>query len=522
MMGSRARRVVCLRRWAAGAAAALSVACASPGIPPGGPEDRDPPELLALTPDTQSVGVKGSMVVFRFNEVVNERSMPGAASTSTTGSSGATPTTGAGTGSRTGDRPRETGGMGGMGGMGEMGGMGGMNVGFGGGGSPMAGGSSLAAMFAISPSDGRERIRWKREVIEVEPRGGFRPNTTYSVILLPGLSDLRGNARKEGTALHFSTGPALSTGVLDGIVFDWVGGKAAAGARIEAFAPGDTAFRWRTRADATGRFRIPMLAAGRYRLRGWLDQNQSGTIDGREAFDTVTVVLGDSASRSLYAFEHDTIGPRLERVELIDSTAIRLQFDRAAAPDWTPVPTTLTLQRADSSRVPLRMPIPLAVFDSLRAAERPASDSAAADSAGVDSVDAPPKPAAAADRRAPTPPTRRGAEPATRGAVPAADSASAPSTPLPALDRPIPIQTWVVPLDSTLRPGLYRLKVKQVRGLTGRVKDSERDLRVRPPAPKDSTAARRDSTAGRRDATAARRDSTAARRDSTPPATRRP
>jgi hypothetical protein len=514
MSALRTRRLRHSARCAAGAVAALSIACASPGIPPGGPEDIEPPALLALTPDTQSVGVKGAMVVFRFDEVVNERSMPGASNTAAASSrrSGTGNASGASGGSRAGDRSAGTGDLSGMSGAGAMVGMSGT---FGGSGSPMAGGSSLAAMFAISPSDGRERIRWKREVIEIEPRGGFRPNTTYSIVLLPGLSDLRGNARKEGTALAFSTGSTLARGVLDGIIFDWVGGKAAAGARIEAYAPSDTAFRWRTRADATGRFRIPLLAEGRYLLRGWLDQNQSGTIDGREAFDTLTVVLSDSASRSLYAFEHDTIGPRLERVELVDSTAIRLQFDRATAPDWTPLPTTLTLQRADSSRIPIRLPIPLAVFDSLRAAGRSASDSTAADTSATDATAKRTRPADAATQRAPAPPTRRGGEPASRAGVPEPIAETAPTEPMPALDRPIPIVTWVVPLDTALTPGLYRLKVRQVRGLTGRVKDSERDLRVRPPAPKDSTA-------GRRDSTATRRDATAGRRDSTPPPTRRP
>jgi len=429
--------------------AACAVACASPGTPPGGPPDRDPPKIVAITPDTQAVGVRATSVVFRFDEVVNERSTP------------------------------KLGGAGSAAGMGGGGGSGGSGFS----GAAMGGGeASLGVMFAISPSDGRERVRWRREAIEIEPRGGFRPNTTYRIALLPGLSDLRGNVQQEGATLLFSTGPALATATIDGVVFDWVAGKAAVAARVEAFAPTDTTFRWRTRADSSGRFVLPSLAPGRYLLRGWIDQNQNGTIDGREAFDSVTVPLGETTTRALYAFEHDTIGPRVESVDLVDSTGLRLKFDRAPATDWMPVATTVTLQRTDSSSVPLGLAMPAARFDSLRTARAAASDTVEADTTAVDSV-------APASRVAPVPP-RAAIPPGRAAASAAAPRDTTPARPAPALDRPVPILGWVVPLEQPLPPGTYRLKVQQVRGLTGRVRDSEREIRVRPPAPKDSTAAR--------------------------------
>src|SRR6202011_710813 len=61
------------------AAALLATGCASPGMPPGGPPDVAAPELVSVTPDTGSVGVKPKEVVFRFDEVVAER--PAAATT---------------------------------------------------------------------------------------------------------------------------------------------------------------------------------------------------------------------------------------------------------------------------------------------------------------------------------------------------------------------------------------------------------------------------------------------------------
>jgi hypothetical protein len=52
---------------------ALAVAgCASPGFPPGGPPDKDPPKLVAVVPESGAVNVKPKHVTFEFDEVINE------------------------------------------------------------------------------------------------------------------------------------------------------------------------------------------------------------------------------------------------------------------------------------------------------------------------------------------------------------------------------------------------------------------------------------------------------------------
>ena len=416
-------------RGAALGATLLVGACASPGMPPGGPEDTEAPVLLKVIPDSGALRVRAPRAVLLFDEVVNERSTP---------SSGA-------------------------------GGPGPAMMGGGSGGT-----ANLAALVLISPSDGRERILWRREAIEIEPRGGFRPNTAYRITLLPGLSDLRQNVRKSGVEFGFSTGASIPSGRVAGALFDWVGGKAAIGARVEATLPGDSLFKWRARTDSTGRYLLRDLAPGRYRLRGWIDVNNNGVVDPRESVDTAAVTVTDgSETRDLYAFERDTVGPRLELVELVDSTGLRFKFDRAPDVTWRPDSSTVRLLRTDSSRVALALPVPGAVFDSIRAARAAARDSLRPDSSRRDST------GAARGRPAPTRPTT------------AADSGAARPR-LAALERPVPPLVWAIALERPLPPGTYRLKVAAVRGLTGRVRDSERELRVRPPAPpKDSTAARR-------------------------------
>jgi hypothetical protein len=351
-------------------------------------------------------------------------------------------------------------------------------------------------MFVLSPSDGRDRIHWKREAIEVVPRGGFRAQTTYRVVLLPGMGDLRGNYAPEGLDLVFSTGPRIASGAISGALFDWPAGKVATNAPLEAFLPSDTLFRWRTRSDSTGRFSLSYLTPGTYFLRGWVDQNANGMIDPREVLDTATVRVDSTATIDLYAFARDTIGPRIEQVEIVDSVAIRIKFDRPTAVDWMPTAKTLRLLRTDSAVVsvgPLLAGEPLdsaiAKARAARAAFRDsvAKDSLARETTARDTTGIPARDTTSAVAARPRMETReeRPTLPAMTDFVPAD---TAPTVPRPVLQRPIPAQTWGALLNEPLPPGLYRVTLTKVRGMSGAVRDSEREIRLRPPpAPRDTT-----------------------------------
>jgi len=113
---------------------ALVAGCASAGAPPGGPEDRAPPAIVSITPDSGATNVALKQVEFRFDEVVSDR--------------------------------------------------------------PTAGKTELDQLFLVSPFDGSPRVYWHRNHIDVRPRKGFRANTADAVTLLPGLADLRGNVLK--------------------------------------------------------------------------------------------------------------------------------------------------------------------------------------------------------------------------------------------------------------------------------------------------------------------------------------
>ncbi len=394
---------------------ALGIACAAPGMPPGGPPDSKGPVVRAISPDSNAVGVRGKTVLIHFDEVIAESpARPGGA-----GASGAA--------------------------------------------------RGLAALVQLSPTDGREEVRWRRTAIEIEPRRGFRPNTTYRVTLLPGVSDLRNNVTDAPLEFVFSTGSEIPTGTIDGVVFDWSLGGVMPQARVEVFPVADSALRWVARADSSGRFTVRDLAPGRYALRAWADQNNNRTLDLREVFDSATVTLADRATRELYAFVRDTVSPRIELVDLRDSTALRVRFDRGVAADWDPA-GAVTLLNADSVPLPIGTMLSAARADSLAKSTARTADTVAVDSADVDvDVDV---------------------DVADDDLVAAADTVAADTMPpAPKFGRTAPIQLWALPLDTTLAPGTYVLRVRGVRGLSGPTSDVEREFRIReaPPAEADST-----------------------------------
>lgn len=393
-----------LRHWLALGATALG--CASPGMPPGGPPDDQVPRIARISPDSNALNVRASAVLIHFDEVIAER-----------------PTVGGGR-------------AGGAAGGAAAGG---------------AGATGLAAIVSISPSDGRERVSWRRTAIEIEPRRGFRPNTAYRVVINPGVTDLRGNVLGERVEFVFSTGGALPTSTVSGVVFDWAGAKVAANARVEVFPPQDSTLRWSAQADSLGRFTVRDLTSGQYLVRAWIDANNDRLHDRREAIGTDTVTVDSTGRAELYAFVQDTVAPRIESVDFSDSLTLRVRFDRVVAADWDPA-GAVTLVGADSAARPIGAFVPKSRLDSLRAA-------------AADTV------------------------PDTSAAAATEDTAAVSSA--PTFGRAAPIQVWALPLDTALAPGLYRLAIRGVRGLNGRARDTEREFNVRaaaPRAPTDSSA----------------------------------
>jgi hypothetical protein len=405
--------------------AAAGGACAEIGRGPrGGPEDFAAPKLVRATPDTGTLNTKPKEVVFRFDEVVSERP---------------------------------------------------------------SGENGLAGLVVLSPSDGVPRVSWHRKSITVRPRRGFRPNTAYSVTILPGMADLRGNVSKTASTTWFSTGGEIPKTALRGIVFDWVAGRPAPNALVQAFRRGDTTFAWVATTDSIGRFEIRAFPAGSYLVRGLLDANNNRALDPREPFDTLGAAIADSGRVELLAFVHDSLGPRIDRLAVEDSVTLRLDFDQPYDPLHPPTPAAFVLLRADSTTVP----IVALLSDSALAAEKDSAAKSRGDSLRAN------RPLGSRDTaraiQSPNVPRPQGGSAVP---LPGRRAASAPrDTVAPARpSRPSPVGRVILRLGSPLSPSAsYRLRATDIRGLSGAPRTSERVFA----APRAAAATTRDSTAAR-------------------------
>jgi hypothetical protein len=352
-------------------------------MPPGGPPDVAAPQLLAIIPDSGTLGVSPKEVIFRFDEVVAER--PPSATT-------------------------------------------------------------LDDLFLISPRNGTPRASWHRDAISVRPRDGWRPNTPYTVIMLRGIADIRGNVRNTGASTFFSTGKTIPHTRLTGRVFDWVAGTPANGAMVESFVKPDSLHPYIALVDSTGAFAIEHLPPGRYTVRAYLDRNKNFGIDPSEPWDSVSVNVAGSAAATLLMFAHDTVAPRIRDVSLVDSVSVRVLFDK-------PVDPAQTLTAANFAVIgPVSESIPIV------------------------SVGGPPKDTAARPANPPGAP-----RPAAPAIPPRRDTTVAPK---PVMPRPSPITEIVIKLQRQLAPKTtYRVRAIGIRGLLGHTGDSERTLTTPAPPP---------------------------------------
>ena len=346
-------------------------------MPPGGPPDAAAPQIVAIIPDSGSVGVKPKEVIFRFDEVVAERP------------------------------PSVT---------------------------------TLADLFLISPRDGVPDVSWHRDAIAVKPTHGWRANTPYTVIMMRGLADIRGNVRNTGVTTFFSTGPTIPRTRISGRVFDWVTGAPAAGALVESFVQPDSIHPYVALADTGGGFVLEHLPPARYTVRSYLDRNKNMGIDPSEPWDSVSINLSDSAHIELLLFVHDTVAPRLRDVAAVDSLTLRLTFDKPVDPAQKLTAANFVVIGPDS------VPVPIASVN--------------------------PEPRDTTAKIAAPPPPRAGVTPRVDTTAP----------PRRVMSRPMATSTVTIKLQRPLTPKvLYRVRAIGIRGLLGRTGNSDRPFT--PPAP---------------------------------------
>ena len=259
-------------------------------MPPGGPPDAEAPKLLSVTPDSGRTLVKGNAAVFQFDEVVSER--PPAVTT-------------------------------------------------------------LGDLFVVSPRQGAPNVGWHRSSITVKPRKGWLPNTTYTITMLPGLADLRGNVKNTGASTFFSTGAVIDRGAIRGAVADLASGGAASGAVVEARSGADTTVSWMARADSTGAFELAHLPSKTFLVRAYVDKNKNFAADPDEPVDTATVAISDSARTDFFLAVRDSVAPRILSATLADSVTLTVAFDRPVDSASAVTAANYSIVGSDSSVVPV-------------------------------------------------------------------------------------------------------------------------------------------------------------------------
>ncbi|HLZ46600.1 MAG TPA: Ig-like domain-containing protein [Gemmatimonadales bacterium] len=330
------------------AAAAVVAACASVGTPPGGPPDKDPPEILSVKPESGAVvpNFDGDLVI-QFDEVVDEMA----------NSAGA------------------------------------------------GGGTQLSRQVLLSPVAGPVKVSWHRTHINVKPKEGWKKRV-YRLQILPGFVDLRRNRNDSSKTVLFTTGPEIGHARIGGIALKWIDQTILLHALIEAVPLPDT-IGYLTYADSGGQFNLTNLVPGRYIVYATSDDNGDRRRSPREAYDSALVTLDSSCNVALYTFPHDTNPPRPRAATFVDTMTVRVEFNQAldptAALDTTHV-HVLTLP--DSTPLPVAQVLTQRQFDSLTTQARQQAESAAAkkDTSAARRAPPPPPPAPAARGRGAKPP----------------------------------------------------------------------------------------------------------------------
>lgn len=406
--------------------------CAQAGLPPGGPKDRSAPQLLRVTPERNATNVRGGGISFEFNEVVSER-------------------------------PRSA--------------------------------AGLAQLFVVSPSRGPSGVSWRRSRVEIRPRGGLRPNTTYTVRMLPGMADLDGNADSAGTTLVFSTGPSLATGSISGRVFDWVAARAAPRAIVQAIQLPDS-LQYAAEADSSGAFTIEHLPPGQFLLRALIDVNRNGIVDGRELFDSITVTLADSLRRDMLAAVRDSLGAGLASADVRDSLTVRLTLDRPLDTLFVPSPRHFSIRAPDSAVVSFDTVLTQVEVDRMTAdsARAKATQDSVRRAFIADSMRAADSARAAAAPTPAAPPARpTGRRPGAATGPPPAPQRDTASRVVPRPTARIPVTVLYLKFAQALRPATsYRITADSLRSITGHTRTSSRVFTT--PRPRADTSRARPDT----------------------------
>ncbi len=190
-------------------------------------------------------------------------------------------------------------------------------------------GARPADVIVVSPEAGEVKVDRSGSELKVTVAGGWQKGRIYHVNLLPGLQDRFGNPRVAAYDLIFSTGPAIPTTALGGLVSDRLTSRPVANARVLAVSAIDSA-AYATQTDTAGFFAFRSLPMGAYRVTAFTDLNRNRKLDGADPRDSTfanVATVRDTQVVEFSVLAPDSTPARLLRADARDSLQVRLAFD---------------------------------------------------------------------------------------------------------------------------------------------------------------------------------------------------
>lgn len=331
-------------------------------------------------------------------------------------------------------------------------------------------GNGLDKLVLVSPRAKEIKVSWKRSAIAIKPKDGWHRDVVYQVTLLRGIADLRNNRLDSTRTVIFSTGGEIPATKVSGTVLNWEQGRSAPRALVELIVLPDSLVYF-TEADSVGDFTFSAVPPGQYLLIGTIDKNGNHERDRREWFDSTTVQLDSAVSGELWAFAHDSVGPRVRNAVLVDSITIRISFTQMLQPGVPPDTAVDLLLLPDSQAVAIANVWTAATYDSVKTVEDSLKRSAQAAAAE--------QPADSAEVQAPSP-----VDTAAQAVLAPATTDTSRIAGLLAT-RPKLAADLHLRLVSAVVPGAKYLILARVANVLGNVEESQAVLAV--PAAADST-----------------------------------
>jgi hypothetical protein len=229
-------------------------------------------------------------------------------------------------------------------------------------------------LAVVSPDTGLPKVTKHGREIRVEPRGGWKPGQVYQVVLLPSFRDLFGNQAREPAQLVFSTGPAITSTVVAGMLTDRITGQVVSGALVQAISKDSLAYT--TASDSAGFFALRYLPQGSYTVRAFVDRNHDRHPQFREPQAVITADLGAHrdtllVTQPIALLPNDTTPARVLRADARDSLQIRATLDDYFDTSQPLSVATQLWRLPDSVAVPVRGTWAPVVYDSVQRAAHP-------------------------------------------------------------------------------------------------------------------------------------------------------